>query len=139
MPTRNIGDGYYKERLSHFPQKDRKLFEDMATNNEIVNIRIFIRMLNTITPIYEYMESHPHLSWSIPSTTILNSICSFFILLFIHNRPLEELLTAQDSILLSSTDKSNDSERRLLSSLNNYKIPSELKNIIVVKFRCRMY
>jgi hypothetical protein len=116
-----------KERLSHFPQTDRRLFEDIATNNEIVNIRIFIRMLNTITPIYEHMESHPHLSWSIPSTTLLNSICSFFILLFIHNRPLDELLTAQDSILLSTTDKSNDSERRLLSSLNNYKIPAELK------------
>ncbi|MET5962267.1 P-loop NTPase fold protein [Citrobacter amalonaticus] len=116
-----------KEKLSHFPQKDKKLFEDIVLNNEIVNIRILIRMLNTITPIYEHIESRPQLSWSIPSTTVLNSMCSFFILLFLHNRSIEELLTDQNSIFSLNTDEYSDSERRLWSSLHNYTITFELK------------
>ena len=116
-----------KERLSHFPQQDRVLFEDIAKNNEIVNIRILMRMLNSITPIYEHLEVNPHLSWSIPSTTLLNSMCSFFILLFLHNRPLEELLKSQDLTPTSNNDTSSDSGSRLWSSLNNYKITTELK------------
>lgn len=116
-----------KEKLFPFPQKDKKLFEDIVLNNEIVNIRILIRMLNTITPIYEYIESHPHLSWSIPSTTVLNSMCSFFILLFLHNRSIEELLTDNNSFFSFNTDEYSDSERILWSSLHNYKITLELK------------
>lgn len=116
-----------KEKLSHFPQHDKKLFEEVVINNNIVNIRVLIRMLNTITPIYEHIESHPELTWSIPSSTLLNSMCSFFILLFLHNKPLDELLTKQSSILSSNTDKSNDSERKLWSSLNSYIIPPEIK------------
>lgn len=116
-----------KEKLSHFPQKDKELFEDIVLKNEIVNIRILIRMLNTITPIYEHIESHPHLSWSIPSTTVLNSICSFFILLFLHNRSIEELLTDHNPFLSFNTDEYSDSEKRLWSSLHNYTITFELK------------
>ncbi|EPF3215863.1 TPA: hypothetical protein I3601_001430 [Enterobacter cloacae] len=116
-----------KEKLSHFPLKDKKLFEDIVLNNEIVNIRILIRMLNTITPIYEHIESRPQLSWSISSTTVLNSMCSFFILLFLHNRSIEELLTDPNSIISLNSDKHSDSERRLWSSLHNYTITFELK------------
>jgi len=116
-----------KEKLSHFPQQDKQLFEDIALHNEIVNIRILMRMLNTITPIYEYIASHPHLSWSIPSTTVLNSMCSFFILLFLHNRSIEELVKDQNSMFSLNTDKYSDSEKRLWSSLHNYTITFELK------------
>lgn len=116
-----------KERLSHFPHEDKRLFEEIAINNKIVNIRVLMRMLNTITPLYEHIESNPHLSWRIPSAILLNSMCSFFILLFLRNHSLEELLTKQDSILSSKTDESSNYERRLWSSLNNYKIEPELK------------
>lgn len=116
-----------KEKTSHFPPQDKELFEEIVINNSIVNIRVLIRILNTITPIYEHIELHPELTWSIPSTTLLNSTCAFFILLFLHNRPLEELLAKQNSILPSNTDKSNERERKLWSSLNSYIITSQLK------------
>ncbi|MDK6261353.1 P-loop NTPase fold protein [Escherichia coli] len=114
-------------KLSQFPQEDKILFEDIVKNNSIVNIRILMRILDTATPLYEYVKSYPHLSWRIPSTILLNSICSFFILLFLHNHSLEELLKDQDPTFLLNTEESSDSERVLWLALNNYKIKPEIK------------
>lgn len=114
-------------KLSQFPQEDKILFEDIVKNNNIVNIRILMRILDTATPLYEYVKSYPHLSWRIPSTILLNSICSFFILLFLHNHSLEELLKDQDPTFLLNTEESSDSERVLWLALNNYKIKPEIK------------
>lgn len=114
-------------KLSQFPQEDKILFEDIVKNNNIVNIRILMRILDTVTPLYEYVKSYPHLSWRIPSTILLNSICSFFILLFLHNHSLEDLLKDKDPTFLLNTEKSSDSERVLWLALNNYKIKPEIK------------
>ncbi|EEV6067184.1 hypothetical protein EKP95_21060, partial [Escherichia coli] len=126
-PEEILGIDIINGKLSQFPQEDKVLFEDIVKNNDIVNIRILMRIFDTVTPLYEYVKSYPHLSWRIPSTILLNSICSFFILLFLHNHSLEELLKDQDPTFLLNTEESSDSERVLWLALNNYKIKPEIK------------
>ncbi|EOC1458542.1 P-loop NTPase fold protein [Cronobacter sakazakii] len=116
-----------KERLIHFPEEDICIFKEITIHNKIVNIRILLRILDKITPLYLHIESNPHLCWKIPSVSVLKSMCSFFILLFMQNHSLEELIVEKDPITLAINDNADANQKKLWSSLNNYNINPELK------------
>ncbi len=128
---RNILDmRIIEEKLQYFPTEDKMIFEEIISYHNIVNIRILMRCLNTALPLYLHAENHPELEWKIASKTILSSILSYFILLFIHNKSMDELII--DSIQhippQNSSSDENPHEPRLLSTLHNYKINIHLKN-----------
>lgn len=125
-----LGMGIIEDRLQELPHEDRMIFEEIASYNNIVNIRILMRCLNIALPLYTHAKNHQELAWEIPSRTILSSIFSYFILLFIYNNPIEKLII--ESILhipsLNSSNDENPHEARLLSALHNYKIDIVIKH-----------
>lgn len=127
MPQEILDMGLIENNLKNFPWDDRNLFEELVINNNIVNIRILMRVINISAPLYSHAVTHSNLSWRIPSTTILSSIFSFFILLFYYNEPIEKLIEDRTFHILGSSKESDYNEAKLWSALNNYKITQPLK------------
>lgn len=127
-PIEVLSTDILKNLLKHLPFDDRKAFEEMITYNDIVNIRVLIRALNVALPLYLHANNHQELSWRVPSSTILTSILSFFILMFSYNKQIGELIKENNPYIPKSTDDSNSYEAKLWSTLNNYKINTSFKH-----------
>ncbi|ELP5232814.1 hypothetical protein R1Z32_001698 [Citrobacter freundii] len=120
--------GIIEDKLKHIPSDDRTILEEIIIYNNIVNVRILTRSLNIALPLYLYAKEHPKLSWKTPSATILSSILSFFILLFLYNKSMDELTKENEYFLLNAGEDPDPHEARLWSMLSNYKINKDLKN-----------
>lgn len=117
-----------EDKLKNLPLGDRELFTNLTTLNNIVNIRILSRTLNTAAPLYSHAKDHPNLDWIIPSTTLLSSIFSFFVLSYTYNKPISSLIKDEPSYLSALDESMSDIEKKLWSNLNNYKITNDVKH-----------
>lgn len=126
-PIEILDMGIMEDKLQHIPAVDKKLFEELIIDNDIVNIRILMRVLNVAIPLYSHASHNPQLGWTIPSTTLLSSIFSFFVLSLLYKVPTQKLITDEYYLLQSLNESINAIEKKLWSELNNYRIPNEVK------------
>ncbi|AZV05875.1 hypothetical protein ELK40_12260 [Enterobacter sp. N18-03635] len=116
-----------EDNLSRIPEQDRHDFSDLLKRHSVINIRLIQRIIDKMLPLYEYSAAHPNLNWKLPSTELLNSIFSFFILHYSHEVTLEDI---ENSSYFRSANISTDTPhliKELWNGLNSYRIPNIAK------------
>lgn len=116
-----------EDNLAKIPEQDRHELSVLLNRHSVINIRLIQRIIDKMLPLYNHISTHPNLNWNLPSTELLNSIFSFFILHYNHEVTLEIL---EKSSIYGNSNIPADTQhliKELWNNLNSYRIPNIAK------------
>lgn len=115
-----------KDKTKNFPLESIELVKDLFHKHSVINLRLIIRALNKIEPIIKHLEDHPQYIWKVPFNEIASSIVAFFLLYYVYNVKLEDILSSSFYSQINNKGAS-PLENEAWSLFNSYRSPKTTK------------